>query len=124
MSLRLRVKYKYRSLINAIRYFLMSITLPSWLTDTRAKFTLVGLVAVMGVAFVFQTSSLGTTGYEVHALEQQVAELNSEIQKISTSVAEQQSLKNIQSRIKDSGMVTATNIKYVNSGVETAVAHR
>ena len=83
-----------------------------------------GLIGLVGVAFVMQTSALGTSGYQVHALEKQVTELSGDIQKLNSSVADAQSMVSIQKRLKDFDMVAASDVKYLNIAPETAVTKR
>lgn len=116
MSIKLRLKYRYRS----VRQFAGSISLPSWVWNGWVKGIVGVLVIVMGVGYMFQINAVGTSGYVVHTLEQQIASVNDETQKLNSELASAQSLSNIKERLKDVGgdMVAASQVKYVQPALE------
>ncbi len=118
MSLRLRLKYK----MNSIRHFTSSFYLPSWMTGTAMRVMLSLVVVVLGAAYVMETNTLATSGYEIHSLEQRISFLHSELQRLHTTVAEAQSMASIQKRLPEIQMVAVTDIIYLKLNNEVAVA--
>ena len=118
MSIRLRIRYQFRHFFNSFRV----ITLPAWVTGVTTKIVVVGLAVVLGIGYIFQTSSLSTSGYVTHTLEKQVASAQNEIQKLEAEVAANQSLTNIQKRLPEVQMVQVASIKYIST--DAAMAKR
>lgn len=119
MSLRLRVRYQVRS----IAQFFASLRIPSVLTGTGAKVTIMGLVLLLAVGYIVEMSRLTTSGYEIAELEKKVASLTEESDKLSTEVASHQSIASIQKRLQGVAMVPAKNIRYIKVS-DMAVAAR
>ena len=120
MSLRRQIKYKYQYGVN----FLRSLHLPAWAVGMRARVILTLLVLVLGVAYIGQTSSLSTSGYEIQHLEHRITVLNNDLQRLSTEVAAAQSMTSIQKRLPTIQMVAVTDVKYLKINSEVAVAKR
>jgi len=76
--------------------------------------TLSVAVILLGSAYVFQTSSAATRGYEMANLEKQIASLEAEIQKTNVLVAKANSLSVIDAKLQDTKMVAITSIKHLN----------
>ncbi len=119
MSLRLRVRYQFRS----ITRFIFSFRVPSFLTGNTAKLTVSTIVFFLLVGYVMKISSLSTSGYEIANLEKKVAVLSNESVKLSAEVASYQSIASIQKRLQGVAMVPVKNINYIKVGA-TAVAER
>lgn len=120
MSIKLRLKYRYRS----VRQLIESVRLPAWVWSKWIKGIVGILVVVMGVGYMFQINAVATSGYVLHTLEKQIAVVNDETNKLDSEVASTQSLSNIKERLKavDSDMVAASQIQYVSSLEKTAFA--
>lgn len=117
MSLKRQLQFKYK---NAVA-FLRSLRLPAWIASKTMRVLLSGLIVVFGVAYVLNTSSSATSGFEMHKLEKQVEALEIEVQKLQVEVANHSSITNIQSRLAGLNMVEAGEIKYLTAK-NTAVA--
>ena len=116
MSIKLRLKYRYRS----VRQFVDSVSLPVWVWSGWVK-GIVGILAiVVGVGYMFQINTIGTSGYVVYTLKKQIAAVSDEIQKLNSEVASVQSLSNIKERLRevDGDMVAATQIQYARRSLE------
>lgn len=123
MSIKLRLKYRFRS----VRQFVDSVSLPDWVWSTSTKGAVAVLIVVMSVGYMFQINTLGTSGYVVHTLEKQIAAVNDETQKLNSELASAESLSNVKERLQVSGdtmaMVSAADVQYVqNSPEKTAFA--
>ena len=110
MSFKRQLQFKYQNFINAIQ----SLSLPVWMTGVACRASLSIAVFLLGSAYVFQTSSAATRGYEMAKLEKQIASLESEIQKTNVAVAKANSLSVIDAKLKDTKMVAVTSVKYLN----------
>jgi hypothetical protein len=119
MSIRLRVRYQVRS----VARFFDSFSVPAFLTGLGARFCLVAVVVMLSVGYIVQISHLSTGGYEIAKLEKEISKLSDESERLTTEVAEYQSISNVQKRLQGLSMVPAQNIKYVKLG-DTAVAQR
>lgn len=84
---------------------------------------LLALVVVMGVMYVFQTSTVSTRGYEMSDLKAQVQKLERDNQSLQFQIANYRSMQSIEKRLKDSNLVVADNIQYINLN-SSAMARR
>ncbi len=83
-----------------------------WFFSTSCRFFLVGLTVLFGVLFIWKTSTASTKGYELNDYEKQINSLEQENQRLQLQIAEIQSLKNIEKRIPELGMVVADSAEY------------
>lgn len=118
MSIKLQLKYRFRS----VRQFVESFTMPSWVFSGWTKSVMASLILVVGVGYMFQINSLSTSGYVVNNLEKKLASVNDDIQKLNSELASAQSLGSVQARVGSLSMVTASQIQYVKSAEKTAFA--
>ncbi|MBI5729451.1 MAG: hypothetical protein HY983_04420 [Candidatus Magasanikbacteria bacterium] len=113
MSIKLRLKYRYRS----VRQFVASVSMPAWIWTGSTKGAVAVLIAVVGIGYMFQTNTIGTSGYVVQTLEQQIATVNDETRKLNSELATAESLANIKERLKglggDMAMVAASDVQYL-----------
>ena len=84
---------------------------------------LVASVAVFGVLYIVQTSSLSTKGFEISDLQRTIQTLEHETRALDVEIAEHRSMRSIQDRLSGMEMVHAGNVEYV-SPVGSAVARR
>lgn len=101
-----------------------SVAVPAWLVSVRSKTLLSCLVVVAALACVTKITSVATRGYEVHELENKLALVAEETQKLETEMAEYQSMASIQKRLEGMQLVSVTAINYVSAGHDVAVAKR
>lgn len=120
MSLKLRLKYHYRSLWRAILQF----SLPAWLHGRVFKVSIFGFAALFAAGYLYQVNSISTSGYIIHDLEKRVGYLADEEQRLTSKVAELQSLATIGSRLPEVSMVPASALVYIASVESAAVAQR
>ena len=120
MSLRLRLKYHYRSFWQV---FAM-VSIPEWFFSRTIKMLLLGLIVVTATFYLFEVNAISTSGYVTHDLEVKISRLQNDQQKLEAEVASYQSLAKITSRLDEVSMVPAQSISYVNVNPETAVAKR
>lgn len=120
MSIRLRLKYRCRS----IRRFVESVAVPAWVWNGWIKGAIGILIIAAGVGYMLQINAIGTSGYVVNTLEKRVAEVSDEIQRLNSDAASAQSLSNIKERLKelDGEMVAASQIQYARPLERTALA--
>jgi len=110
MSLKRQLQFKYQNFVNALKSF----SLPGWMTGVACRATLSAVVLLLGSAYVFQTSSAATRGYEMANLERQMASLETDMQKINVAVAKASSLTVLDAKLKDSKMVAVSTVKHLN----------
>lgn len=120
MSLRLRLKYQWRSL----RGTFYGLALPSFFTGRAARLLLAFLLVVSAGAYVLEVSALTTGGYEVERLEQRRADLDSQTKQLETELAATGSLANIAQRVPELGMVPAGAVVRFKIVGATEVAKR
>ncbi len=120
MSIRLRLKYRYRGIV---QYFL-SLRLPDWLVGFWARVIVTALVVVAGAGYLFQVNNLSTQGYVIHTLQNQVDALQQNNEQLQTTIASYQSLSSIESRLQGRNMVTVASIQYLSHDSGTVVAER
>lgn len=79
-----------------------------------------GLIFASAAGYILQTNQMSTSGYQMHALEQGIAALGRETQRLATEAASYQSLTSIQKRLAELPLVPVTEIIYVK-GTESVV---
>ena len=99
------------------------LAVKQWLIGTTFRCVLLTSVAVFGIMYVVQTSSISTKGYEINDLEGQIQVLEQENQKLEFEIATHRSMKSIQERLDGLGLVMADRVDYATL-VGTAVARR
>jgi cell division protein FtsL len=92
---------------------MMQVRMPGVLMGAAAKTLLAVAIVSMAVGYYFQMSSLTTGGYEISKLEHRKAQLLEENDALRNEVASYQSMTSVQKRLESSGMVKATDIKYL-----------
>ncbi len=110
MSLKRQLQFKYQNFINALQ----SLSLPGWMTGAVSRSTLLALILLLGGAYIFQTNSAATRGYEMANLEKQIAGLESDIQKVNVAVAKESSLAALDAKLKNTKMVAVSEVKFLN----------
>lgn len=120
MSIRLRVKYRFRSLKN----FFSAWSIPGWLNSWAARSLLAGLLIFAGGLYIFQINAISTRGYQIHTLEQEVAGLGEDVQKLASEAASYQSMASIQKRLSSLQMLPAGSVSYFKASREAEVAKR
>ena len=80
-------------------------------------------IIVFGILYVLQTNAVSTKGYALSDLERQISELNHETQGLAVQVAEQQSMRSLENRLKDTDLVAVDQVEYA-SAINMAVARR
>lgn len=119
MSLKRKMYYH----INNLKNFWFNFALPNWLNSSFFKFALTTCIFVFTIGYVYQISSIATSGYKIHDLEVQIKELKREIQKIEVENADFGTMKNIQTRLDSLNMVAVVDIEYYNN-LDSMVAKR
>lgn len=119
MSYKRQLEAHYRNLIHSI----LTISAPEWLTGRGMRASLVLVVMVMSAGYILQVNSVATSGYEAHALENQIAELNNEVRNLEIKIADAGSMNNIQKRLQGTNLIAVEDFqRYNNSGALVAVA--
>lgn len=109
MSIRLRVRYQFRSFF----HYVFAFSVPEFLTGTFAKVTVTTLAFLLMIGYVVQISELTTGGYEIATLEKSITALKDENKTLNTELAASQSMTSIKKRLNEISMVRAEQIKYV-----------
>ena len=91
---------------------LQTISVPRWLISKTARLGLFSIIFLFGFAYIIKTASSATAGYKMHELEKQTQALETEVQKLQVEIADNSSMKNIQSRLVKLNMIEAAGIKY------------
>lgn len=99
------------------------LAVQEWLRGTQFRAVLVLSIAIVGVLYIVQTSSVSTKGFEISGLQKQIRELERENRSLDVAIAEQRSMSNVQQRIAAKGYVSAGQLEYITP-VGTAVARR
>ena len=110
MSLSNTIKFQSQAFVQALR----SWSLPAWVDGLSTRIVLTVMVLGFSVAYVAQTSSMVVSGYTLHELENNIAQLNSDIQKVQTETVSYSSIQSIQQRAKSSDMVAVGKIDHLN----------
>jgi len=94
-----------------------------WIFGVGYRVVLLFLIVIFGVLFVWQTSSASTKGFAINDLQKQISDLEKTNQKLGLQIAEQRSLKNLENRMTELGLVAVDSVRYVTI-LGTTVARR
>ena len=100
---------------------LQTIRIPQWLTSKTARLGLVSIILLFSFAYIINTTSSATSGYQMHELEKKTSSLETEVQKLQVEIADNSSMSSISSRLVKLNMTEANSIKYLTIK-NTAVA--
>ena len=81
------------------------------------------LIAVFGVLYVMQTSSVSTKGYEINELQREITALERETERLEYEIAAERSMHRIEDRLAKLNLVEAADVEYVTLA-GTTVARR
>lgn len=99
------------------------LAVEQWMRGTRVRMFLVALIALFGVLYIGQTSSVSTKGFEISDLQKQIRELEQQTRSIDVEIAQHRSMVSIQNRLSDKGFVPAGQPQYIDV-VGSAVVRR
>jgi cell division protein FtsL len=74
---------------------------------------LLSLIVTIGFLYIFQVNTLGTRGYEIRQLEQQVKALDASNKQLQIQSSSLSSITKIQKDAEAFRMVPATNVTYI-----------
>jgi cell division protein FtsL len=84
-----------------------------WFESTTFRVFILVVLAVLGVLYIVQTSSISTKGYAISDLQKQVKILEQDNRALQVKVAENRSMNSIQSRLKGMNLVSALDVEYM-----------
>ncbi len=70
-----------------------------------------------------QINIASSKGYEIRALESQIAELKNQGERLELKVAQEQSVQAVETKVREMGMVPTPKVEYITASVPT-VAQR
>lgn len=109
MSIKRQIQFKYRNLVHALE----TITVPSWITSRTTRVGLLAVILLFGIAYIVNTTSSATSGYQMHELEKKMSALETEVQKLQVEIADNSSMSSISSRLVKLNMTEVSNVKYL-----------
>lgn len=118
MSYKRQFQAHYYNLIKALR----TISVPEWLVGRAMRAGLLAFVMVLSVAYMVRINSAATRGYEAHALEKQLSELNTELQSLNIKIAAAGSMVNIEKRLQSMNLIAVEDVVRYNSSAVVAMA--
>ncbi len=87
----------------------------NFLTNRKAIGALVVvLIIFVGMVYAIQINDLATKGFAVRSLENEIAKLKEENQKLSLQLTELQTMNNVKMRAQSLNLVEVTNLKYID----------
>ena len=110
MSYKRQFQAHYHNFIHALR----TITVPEWVGGKTMRASLLTMVIIMSVAYMIRVNSAATRGYEAHALEKQISEMNVDLQNMQIKIADAGSMNNIEKRLQGMGLAVAEDIQQYN----------
>lgn len=111
MSIKRQIQFKYRSLARSLQ----TISIPRWLTSKTARLGLFSIILLFSIAYIINTTSSATSGYQMRELEKQTLSLETEVQKLQVEIADNSSMSSISSRLVKLNMIEASSIKYLTT---------
>lgn len=95
----------------------------SVLVSTSFRVGLGICVVIFGFMYVLQTNTVSAKGYQMTDLERQIRILEKETRRLDVEIAQHTSISNLESRLAQTNLVVATDVKYMTLA-GTAVAKR
>jgi len=80
-----------------------------------------GLVLVLGLLYLSQSNAMATSGYDIAKLQSQQQQLIEDNERLQIEASRLQSIQQIDTGIKDAGMVPVKTINYLPGGTNVAV---
>lgn len=74
-------------------------------------------MAGFGTGYLMQINAASSKGFEIRKLESEIADLKENAGKMELQVAKEQSVKEIEAKVKSMGMVPTPSIEYVMATV-------
>ncbi len=84
-------------------------------------FVVLGLVLVTSLLYLSQSNKMAVRGYDIDALEKQKQELMAEKERLEIEASRFQSIQEIESGLKNSGMVPVKKINYISAPTSIAL---
>ncbi len=79
----------------------------------RLNLAIIASGMILGLVYLFAVNSMGTKGYEIRKLEQQVRTLEADQKIMQLQVSDLQSINRIQTEAKTLNLVPTTNVTYL-----------
>jgi hypothetical protein len=79
------------------------------------------LVLVLGLLYLSQSNQMATSGYDIAKLESDQAKLIEDNERLQIEASRLQSIQQIDTGIKDAGMVPVKTINYIPGGTNIAL---
>lgn len=117
MSIKRQIQFKYQNLVHSLR----TMRLPEWVDSKGLRVGLLAIIFLFSAAYIINTTSSATSGYQMRELEKKTEALENEVQKLQVEIADNSSMNSIQSRLAKLNMVDASGVKYLTVK-NTAVA--
>lgn len=109
MSIKRQIQSKYRNLVHALE----TISVPQWLTSRTTRVSLLAVIFLFSIAYIVNTTSSATSGYQMHELEKKMSLLEVEVQKLQVEIADNSSMSSISSRLVKLNMAEVGSVKYL-----------
>ena len=101
----------------------LTLSIPSMESKRKSKITpsstlqlnsiLLVVIAVLGLTYVFEVNSLGTKGYTIRKLEQELKTMELEQKHLEVQVSNLQTINRIQRQADKLNFVPSTNVTYI-----------
>lgn len=91
------------------------------LNKTGLTLAVSGLVLVLGLLYLSQSNQMATSGYDIAKLESQQKQLVEDNERLQIEASRLQSIQQIDTGIKSSGMVPVKTINYLPGGTSVAI---
>ncbi|MCX6811771.1 MAG: hypothetical protein NT039_03715 [Candidatus Berkelbacteria bacterium] len=76
------------------------------------KFITIAILAALTLLYLGVANGSATKGYSLKALEEEKTKIEAQNERLEVEAARQKSLKEIENKNKDSGMVPVTNVEF------------
>jgi hypothetical protein len=84
-----------------------------WINNFRVNASLVTLIAILGLAYIFSVNSIATAGFKIKKMSTDLANLQSQNQKLQLQNSTLQSVTYIQQETASLNLVPTTDITYL-----------
>lgn len=81
-----------------------------------------GLLLVLGLLYLSQSNQMATSGYDIAKLESEQQKFKEDNERLQIEASRLQSIQQIDTNIKNSGMVPVKKINYLPGGTSVALS--
>ena len=94
------------------------------LFGTKTAWIAAALTVMIGIAYAVQMSAAAAKGYQIRKLESVVLTLREQAEKTEIKLVANRSVKAVEAKVKEMGLVPTAQVEYIIPGAPVAMARK